>query len=88
MNMAINGQPSLAEMAKAEAASDGDTHAHGDYGDHRHGAASYTDQEVAVLEAKGLHVDQAEGAVYNHDGNRETPAHVAAVLHEARQKGS
>ena len=88
LNMAVNGQPSPAQMVKAEAGSDSDTHAHGDYGEHRHGAASYTDQEVAVLEAKGLHIDQAEGAVYNHDGNRETSAHVAAILHEARQKGT
>lgn len=88
LKMAVNGQPSPAQMVKAETASDGDTHAHGQHGEHRHGPASYTDQEVAVLEAKGLHVDQVEGAVYSHDGTKETPLHIAAVLHEARQKAT
>ena len=26
--------------------------------------------------------------MYNHDGTKETPLHVAAILHEARQKGA
>jgi hypothetical protein len=81
----VNGQPSPNDIAKA-ATSDGvGPHAHGDFGLHEHGGPTFSDAEMAMLEAKGLHVDNHHGRVYDATGFLLSPGTVGAMLSEARQ---
>lgn len=84
----MNGQPSPGDIAKLGAAGDGvGEHEHGGTTPHGHGEPSFSDAEVELLESRGLHVDRFHGVVYSPSGTEETPLHIAAVLHEARERG-
>ena len=88
LNMAVNGQPSLAELVKYATISDGiGPHEHDGSGLHEHGDPSFTDAEVKVLEARGWHVDRHHGTVFGSDGGVMPPLLVGTALQAARREG-
>jgi len=78
--MRYGGQPSAADLDKAAASNGVGQHEHGEFGLHPHGEPSFTDAEVAHLEAQGLHVDRHHARVLDHRGRELTPLHVGSML--------
>jgi hypothetical protein len=63
-----DGQPSPNDIAKAASSDGTGPRAHGDFGLHEHGEPTFSDAEMAMLEAKGLDVDHHHGRVYSAQG--------------------
>jgi hypothetical protein len=87
-NMRINARPSPADLAKIGVPSDGvGPHDHTGFGPHEHGEPSYTDEQVAFLEQRGMHVDRHHSRVLDYEGGEVAPGVVGAMLLDARQQG-
>ena len=88
LNMRINARPSPADLAKIGVPSDGvGPHDHTGFGPHEHGEPSYTDEQVAFLEQRGMHVDRHHSRVLDYEGGEVAPGVVGAMLLDARQQG-
>ena len=74
----VNGQPSPNDIAKAASSDGTGPRAHGDFGLHEHGEPTFSDAEMAMLEAKGLDVDHHHGRVYDATGFLLSPGTVGA----------
>jgi hypothetical protein len=67
--------------------SDGiEPHSHGGFGPHQHGKPKFTDEEVAVLEGRGYHVDRHHEVGFDYRGHRVSPCNVAAMLRGTRTR--
>jgi hypothetical protein len=79
----VNGQPSPNGIAKAS--SDGiGPHSHNGFGLHSHGEPSFTDEDAALLEGEGWHVDRHHNRVSDENGFRLSPATVSQILRDLR----
>jgi hypothetical protein len=81
----VNGLPSPNDLGKALSSDGIGQHSHGQFGMHEHGEPTFSDAEVAMLEARGLHVDNHHGRVYDATGFLLSPGTVGSMLSEARQ---
>jgi hypothetical protein len=87
-NMSMNGQPLPSELAKGAVPSDGiGPHDHRGFEPHEDGEPSFSDEQVAFLEQRGLHVDRHRGQVLHADGSEVPPSTVGVMLNEAREQG-